>query len=339
MSLTKGVSLVQTKYGDTLSLKRVNQYLLVCTLGEGSFAKVFLGRSEENGETREFAIKRIHLNELARSPAGITQLEREIQIMRRLDCPYIVHLIEAIHVPERDTAYIVIEYADCQTLSRAMNQEYRFKPSEIRAIFAQIALGVQYLHRHDIVHQDLKPSNVLMKSNGQVMISDFGIGHSFQSAAMVVGTPSYQAPEVIDEGFADEEDDPGKEDIWSLGVTLFELVFGDLPYGGNNLFEIVRTIVTTPLEKPPGVDNSLWELIQGMLTVDPGQRFSISEVCEHPYVKNADITQSPHLQPFTPPPIPEGIPVVQINGTICNKNYSFVMKRSPPKLMFKAPFG
>ena len=323
-------------------IKQVNQYRKICVLGEGSFSKVFLAINEDNGEY--VAVKRINLKTFMRSGIGIQQLEREIQIMRKIHSHYVVQLHDVIHVEDKGMVYLVVDYADCGSLEQAIQNKISFTPAEIKCIFRQIAEGVRFLHDHNVVHQDLKPANILLKSDGTALISDLGIGRSFQSAAMVVGTPAYQSPEVVDENceYDEEEDiDPCKEDVWSLGVTLYQLAFKKLPFTGCNVFEIVRAIESSVLNKPENADDIMWDLIQHMLVVTPSKRYSIYDVLNHPYTKSANLNDTPKCIPYRVPAIDPKIPVVEINGVVCDPNYSFEAKgiSSKPNLpSFAAPF-
>ena len=345
---------LETTYGERKAIKQINQYLLTCVLGEGSFAKVFLGL--DTNTFQKYAMKRIHLKELARTSSGISQLEREIDTMRMLHHPNIVGLKEVIHVPDKSVAFLAIDYADCGNISSILEKGYRFSYKETRALFKQIAEGIGFLHGNGIVHQDIKPANILLKSDGTALISDFGIGHSFQSAAQVVGTPAYQAPEVIDEcsdiedeeedeekGKGNEEeddddaDDPGKEDVWSLGVSLYEMSFNELPFYGANVFEIVRSIATTTLEMPEGADPVLWDLITNMLKVNPRKRYTIEKVLAHDYVTGANVADSPHLKPMEEEAYDHSLPIQKIVGTVCEEGYSFALHDKAMKKKKKRP--
>lgn len=342
----------ETRHKKVKKHKQVNQYLLLTELGEGSFSKVYLGQDQST--LKYYALKRVFLMELSKTSSGIQQLETEIEIMRKIKHPNIISLREVIHVVEDSLVYIVIEFADCGNLSSVLESGFKFTPEQIQNIFAQVISGISFLHQNCIVHQDIKPSNILIKSNGRVLISDFGIGHSFAYAAMVVGTPAYQAPEVIDdseifdlssENLSNFEEDissensnvtPGEEDVWSLGVTLYELVFHDLPFYGGNVFEIVRSIVMTDELDPPGpCDPTLWDLITKMLTVDPKKRITMQEIMEHPYLANASTEKNviEGLKAFVPPVLEPDAKIKHIKGIVCNENYSFYSSEKPQSIL------
>lgn len=309
---------IDTTYGEHNYIKKINQYKLLAEIGKGSYSKVFLAQSTSDG--RHYAVKRIRIRQLAKTTIGVSLLQREIGMMNRLHHANVVQLHEVIHVEQNQSVYLVMDYAECGCLADAAYA--RLPAAQVRSIFRQIVEGVAYLHRNGIVHQDIKPHNILLTRNGTPLISDFGIGHSFQSCARVVGTPAYQAPEVIDRSAGDPETDPGKEDIWSLGVTLFVLSFGELPYRGDSVFEIVRAIVTTELAPPESCDPLLWDLIEHMLRPEFKDRFSIAEVLAHPYVAEAEAVEM-ELQPKKIPANDEGLPIHEVAGIVCGEDYVF----------------
>ena len=274
-------------------------------------------------------MKRIFLKELCKTSCGISQLEREVETMRKLTHLNIVQLKEVLHLPNKSIAYLIMEYADSGNLLSFIEKGYKFSIKEIKSIFKQLCLGIEYLHNNFLVHQDLKPANILLKSNGIVLISDFGVGHSFQSAAMVVGTPAYQAPEVIDDCLCDfdnfDDHDPSKEDIWSLGVTLYELLFGMLPFYGANVFEIVRSISTIKLEPPTNTDPLLWDLILKMLTVNPFKRITIKEILNHPFLISNESNEFFNFPILKFKNFNSSLEIFKIDAIICSNNYSFIL--------------
>lgn len=293
-------------------IKKINNYVIVKCIGSGSFSKVYLGVDVTT--RKKYAIKRIKLKELCRSSSGIAQLEREIRLMRTFNYKNILKLYEVLHVEATHYAYLVLEYAEKGSLGALLEKDVHFTHRSVFSIMKQILGALKHLHDSGFVHQDIKPGNILIDENGRAILADFGIGHSFQSAAMVVGSPAFQAPECLDDSSSDDEAevdednkqesiqnknihnkvdefadlDPKKEDVWSLGVTLYQLLFNKLPFEGDNLFEIVQYIKSSNLHFPPGTDNDIIFLIKGMLTVDPSKRFSVDDVMNCPLISQAD---------------------------------------------------
>ncbi|KAH0794238.1 CAMK family protein kinase [Histomonas meleagridis] len=272
---------LQPTYVDDLKKKdvvKLNQYILQAKIGIGFIAKVYLAVDTQT--SKKYAAKAIKISShsLSNSTSGF---EREIRIMRRLNHPNIVKLHETLFRKDTKTIYLIMEYAQCGSLQDSINEQKKMSEEEIASIFYQVLKGMEYLHSKCIVHQDIKPSNILLFDDGVAKLSDFGIGHSFQSADMVFGTPAYQAPEYFDD--ADQEIDPVKEDIWSLGITLYQTAFGTLPYTGSTAYEIANVTKETELQIPSYASESLTDILHRMLSIDPSKRASVEELLEHPF--------------------------------------------------------
>ena len=266
-------------------IKQVNQYLLVHKLGQGAFAKVYLAINTENG--KKFAAKKFCLGELQRVENGVSQLEREVSLMRRYQHNNILKLHEVLHDTKNDVVYLIIDYADCGSLEDLISNPIPLDDSIVRSIFYQVLQALKFLHNSGMVHQDIKPSNILVNSDGKVVLADFGVGHSFQSTEMVVGSPAYQAPEALTDGDNGiTSSNPAKEDVWSLGITLYQTEYLELPYSGENVFEIIRTIKSSPLNIPQGASPEIEDLIKGMLAVDPNMRLSVDEILNKQFFRD-----------------------------------------------------
>lgn len=312
-------------YSDSVRpMKRLNQYLLVHPIGQGSFAKVYKGFDPI--KKQNFAIKRFKLKELQCIESGLSQLEREISLMRLLKHPNVIKLYEVLFVENKENVYIVLDYADCGSLDRFIERSgFEFTDDMIRSIYYQILQALLYLHGRGIVHQDIKPSNILLTSHGAVFLSDFGVGHSFQSTEMVVGSPAYQAPEAIQDDDYDSDDlDPSKEDIWSLGISLYQTKFKHLPYDGETVFEIIRNIRLTPLHLPDDTSPLFANLLRGMLEVNPKHRMTVQDVLNHPYFLEADKLSIPRVFDTIPScEIDPSLEIVNISAKVCEKNFTF----------------
>lgn len=291
--------------------KQVNQYLILSKLGEGSYSKVYL--AQDQNTKKYYALKRVQLKSLSKSQAGLEQLHFEIEVMKKVKHQNVISLQEVIHVPSENVIYIVIEYANCGNLSSYLENE-NLKFEQIQSIFSQIVDAVSFIHQNSIVHQDLKPSNILMKSDGKILVTDFGISRKFDCEAKMVGTPAYQAPEIIQD--SKNIFSPEQEDVWSLGVTLYELVFKCLPFDGQNVFDIVNSISKKDtLEPPMKCDEMLWDLIKKMLTVDPKKRITIPEIMKHPYYIN-DKKINFNLHEIIAPKVDADSKIMHIEGTV-----------------------
>jgi serine/threonine-protein kinase 11 len=268
--------------------KQINQYAIVRTIGYGSRTRVHL--AIDTNTNLPYAAKAIL--------ASSCSCEREVRLLRSLVHPNVVRLHDVLHVKRQGRVYLILEWASCGSLAQAAAGG--LSEGAAAAIFRQICDGLAYLHSQGIAHRDIKPSNILLFSDGVAKIGDFGMGHSFESADTVLGTPAYQPPEVFDES-DDIVLDPEKEDVWSLGVSIFEAVFGRLPFVGANVFEIARSVLSGSLEVPESASACLRALLGGMLQPSPAARLSLAEVRAHEFFRNAgdrwEVSVTPALVP------------------------------------------
>ena len=311
-----------------MRVKKINNYRLVGKLGSGASSKVYLGIDDVMGA--KYAVKRINLRNLCRCSGGIAQLEREIRLMNMFHHLNILQLKEVLHLRSENEAYLILEYAERGSLGALIEKGYKLSHDSIFSIMKQIAGAIKYLHDQSFVHQDIKPWNILLDNKGRAILADFGIGHSFQSAGMVVGSPAFQAPEALDDEYGEEDLDetcssweecPPKEDIWALGVTLYQLLFLRLPYTGSNLYEIVKAVKETPLVIPEGTDEKIAELLKQMLMIDPQKRISIDQLLKNELVANAP-DRALDL-PRTKTPKEKSGDVLEFKATVCPNGYSF----------------
>ncbi|XP_008452374.2 SNF1-related protein kinase catalytic subunit alpha KIN10-like isoform X2 [Cucumis melo] len=251
-------------------------------LGVGSTGKVKAAKHKLTGH--QVAIKILNHRKIAKMSLE-HKVRREIKIMKLLKHPHIVQLYEVIETPT-DT-YVVMEYVKCGELFDYIVEKGRLKEDEGRRIFQQIICGVEHCHRNMIVHRDLKPENVLLDSNFNVKIADFGFsnvmydGHFFKTSC---GSPNYAAPEVISgKLYAGPE-----VDIWSCGVILYAILCGSLPFDNENIPILVHKIKNGVYKVPSYLSAEASNLISSLLVVDPLRRISIPQIRQHPWFQ-------PHL--------------------------------------------
>jgi serine/threonine protein kinase len=313
--------------GATHTVKCVNEYVKSFVVGRRAFGKVHAAVDRTNGCRR--ALKEVDLRKLSRSPLGLGQLETEISYLRRIDHPNIIALRDVLHVRETDASYIVTDLADCGSLEALLKSPGALSVPLIRYIFKEVVRGVAHLHAMRVVHQDIKPANILLSRPGRVFITDFGMAHGFDTPAVVFGTPLYQAPEAL---LMAGDGPPGREDIWALGITLYEMLFGRTPFGGDDVYEIVAQITDLGQTPPAECDPDAWQLIRLMLSVDPQNRPSIDDVAAAAWVAAApetmDFVGLPQLQ--WPEEEPGGR-IVEEKAIKCGEDYKIELSPRKPQ--------
>ncbi|XP_010906488.1 serine/threonine-protein kinase GRIK2 isoform X1 [Elaeis guineensis] len=267
--------------------KMVNEYVRECKIGSGSYGKVVLYRSIKDG--RQYAIKVFHKSHLVKlrvapSETAMTDVLREVSIMKMLDHPNIVNLIEVIDDPNTDHFYMVLEYVEGKWVCEGSGPASGLGESTSRRYLRDIVAGLVYLHSHKIVHGDIKPDNLLVTSDGKVKIGDFSVSQVFEDDNDVLrrspGTPVFTAPECC-LGLTYH----GKAaDTWAVGVTLYCMVLGQYPFLGDTLQDTYDKIVNNPLVVPDDMNPPLKNLLEGLLCKDPNHRITLNAVAEHPWV-------------------------------------------------------
>eukprot|EP01018_Ginkgo_biloba_P014267 Gb_03216 [translate_table: standard] len=267
--------------------KMINEYVRECKIGSGSYGKVVLHRSKKDG--RLYAIKIFRKSRLlklrvAHSETAMTDILREVAIMKQLDHPNIVKLVEVIDDPESDRFYMVLEYVEGGWIFKGSGPPGGIGEGIGRKYFQDIVAGLMYLHKNNIVHGDIKPENLLVSSDGRVKICDFSVSRKFEDnndeLKRSPGTPVFTAPEC-----SQCTTYHGKvADIWALGVTLYCMVLGQFPFIGETLRETFEKIVHYPLAIPENLDADISDLLNALLCKDPSRRISLDEVARHPWV-------------------------------------------------------
>ncbi|KAJ3040300.1 Map microtubule affinity-regulating kinase [Rhizophlyctis rosea] len=257
----------------------LDRFMVQRVLGEGSYGKVKLAYDMVGNRT--VALKIIQKSTLKKT-SHITRLKREVRIMRLLHHPNITQLYDVIET-EREIV-LVMEHVEGGELFDYIVAHKRLKEKIARRLFRQIVSAVDYCHQSSIIHRDLKPENILLDNDRNVKIIDFGFVKLYDREDMLktfCGSPFYASPEMI----------LGKQyigpevDIWSMGVILFALLNGHLPFRDANTTELYRKIshgvyeTQTQYMTPVSAD-----LIKMMLTVDPENRASLEIVRRHPWV-------------------------------------------------------
>ncbi|XP_078418592.1 MAP/microtubule affinity-regulating kinase 3a isoform X8 [Cetorhinus maximus] len=270
----------------------IGNYRLLKTIGKGNFAKVKLARHILTG--REVAIKIIDKTQL--NPTSLQKLFREVRIMKCLNHPNIVKLFEVIETEK--TLYLVMEYASGGEVFDYLVAHGRMKEKEARAKFRQIVSAVQYCHQKQIVHRDLKAENLLLDADMNIKIADFGFSNEFTVGNKLdtfCGSPPYAAPEL----FQGKKYDGPEVDVWSLGVILYTLVSGSLPFDGQNLKELRERVLRGKYRIPFYMSTDCENLLKRFLVLNPSKRGTLEQIMKDRWINAGH--DDDELRPFVEP--------------------------------------
>jgi serine/threonine-protein kinase len=255
---------------------RLGHYTLERELGRGAMAVVYLATDEKLG--RKVAVKALSLTDEFQGEAlqeAQVRFRREAQAAARLSHPNIVTIYET--GIDHDLEYIVMDYAEGESLEEYTDSEDLLTIWEVLDAGVQVADALDYAHERQVVHRDVKPSNIIYdRETGMIKMTDFGIAcltdNSRTRTGTVLGTPSFMSPEQA----AGKKLD-GRSDLFSLGVTLYQLLTGRLPFVGNSFANLIYRITTQkhPAIKKirPSLNASISRIINRSLQKDPEQRY------------------------------------------------------------------
>lgn len=263
----------------------IGHYKLLNTIGEGSFAKVRLARHILTGT--EVAIKVINRH-------GSYRPFREVLSMKSLNHPNIVKLFEIIDT--ENTLFLVMELVDGGDLFSYLACG-PVKEHQAQGIFRQLVSAVHYCHQRGIIHRDLKPQNILLDTDLNVKLADFGLSNEYVGHKLrtFCGSLPYVAPEVfLGQGYHG----PGV-DVWSLGVILYEMVIGKLPFVAEDFRELRKKILKGKYCVPYFITCELERILKKCLTLDPYNRGTLEEIMKDKWI---NMGQEEELRPYREPP-------------------------------------
>lgn len=223
------------------------------------------------------------------TPNSIDLIKEEIAIMKKLNHPNIVSLVEVLDDPTEDSLYMVMEYCKKGVVMR-VNLGQRADPypeDTCRCWFRDLILGIEYLHAQGIVHRDIKPDNCLINEEDVLKVVDFGVSEMFHKESQMVtaksaGSPAFLPPELC---VAKHGDVSGKAaDIWSMGITLYCMRYGRIPFENDLIIELYDAIRTAEVPLPNDGDEEFADLMSRILEKDPSSRIRMSELRAHPWV-------------------------------------------------------
>jgi eukaryotic-like serine/threonine-protein kinase len=270
--------------------RRIGKYVVKRELGRGGMGAVYL--AEQPGLGREVAVKELIVNSAA-DPTALSRFLQEAQVMARTSHPNLVQVHDLEEVG--DSKFIILEFVKGRSL-RDMLRAGAIPLPQVFTVMHGILQGLNYAHRHNIVHRDMKPENVLVSDDGEVKVADFGIarltddsgdGSTATKTGTTVGTPQYMSPEQVASSKVD-----GRSDLYSTGIMLYEAICGRPPFTageGDGPFTLMAKHVQAPPPPPaihrPDIDPELEEVILKSLEKVPEQRYQTGDEFDRALIK------------------------------------------------------
>ncbi|KAL6254355.1 hypothetical protein P5V15_014403 [Pogonomyrmex californicus] len=280
------------------SQQQLNQYKVLNEIGKGSFGVVKKVFNEE--DDTYYAMKIVSKRKLMKKTGifgripprrigadPLAKVYREIAILKKLDHPNVVKLVEVLDHPDKDNLYLVFELVHRGEIL-LIPTDKPLNEVTARRYFRDVVMGVEYLHYQKIVHRDIKPSNLLVDKDNRIKIADLGVSTELRESGELLtgqaGTPAFAAPETT---IANAQYLGPPCDIWSMGITLYALVIGDLPWRASDSTNIQEIVRSKPLVFPNNrLSPELRSLIECMLDKSPETRLTLPKMKMHSWLTN-----------------------------------------------------
>ena len=260
---------------------KITDFTISKELGAGSFGHVYLVTHKKT--KANYAIKAID----KRNKSNIEEkpyFRREVEVMYKIHHPNVVKLYG--HFEDNNYCYFIMEYIPKGNMFGLIPQDKKKRVSTqlVASLIKDVISAVYFLHNMNppIIHRDIKPENVLLTDTLAAKLTDFGWSNYIQEdekRTTVCGTPIYLAPEIIKEKGHDE-----KVDIWCIGVLLFELATGSVPFPGNDIETLENNILKLKIQWPKDINLDIKNLIMKILKLDPKARISLSDMMQHHFI-------------------------------------------------------
>jgi len=266
-----GLRSMRYEIGETVN----EQYEILEALGQGGMNDAYKARDRASGR---LVVLKIPFSSLIGDPATYSRYQRELEIGKRLHHPNIQELVDEGRL-NGVAPYLVLEYVDGTLLREYLRQHAPLSVDEAISVTLQLTDALRYCHEHGVIHRDLKPENILIEPDGTVKLVDFGIALlqgarrlTFRRLTTGFGTPDYMAPEQVQGDRGD-----ARTDVYAVGVMLFEMLTGDVPYHGDSPLSIMSQRVTSdaPLVRgirpdlPPALEAVVWRALRR----EPAERY------------------------------------------------------------------
>ncbi|MEG2668725.1 MAG: Stk1 family PASTA domain-containing Ser/Thr kinase [Lachnospiraceae bacterium] len=247
-----------------------DRYEVLGKIGSGGMADVYKG---EDHKLKRFVAIKVLKREYREDDNFVKKFKIEAQAAAGLMHPNIVNVYDVGH--DRGLNYMIMELVEGITLKDYIEKKGRLSAKEVISVTIQICTGIEVAHKHQIIHRDIKPQNVIISKEGKVKVTDFGIARATTSNTIstnAMGSVHYTSPEQARGGFSD-----AKSDIYSVGITMYEMITGQVPFDGDSTVSIaikhLQEEITPPSEYAPDIPHSLEEIILKCTQKGPDRRY------------------------------------------------------------------
>ena len=259
---------------------KITDFEILKELGSGSFGNVYLVRHKET--KAEYAIKAIDKRNKTNQEEK-PYFRREVEVMYKIHHPNVVKLYG--HFEDNNYCYFIMEYISKGNVYNLLptDKKKRLSTKVCASIIKDVISAIYFLHnmKPPIIHRDIKPENVLLSDGLVAKLTDFGWSNYIQEdekRTTVCGTPIYLAPEILEEKGHDEA-----VDIWCIGVLLFELITGNVPFQGKDIETLKNNILHLKIDWPKEMNPDAKDLISKILKLDPNKRLPLEDMLQHPF--------------------------------------------------------
>jgi serine/threonine-protein kinase len=280
------------------------RYEILDRISEGGMATVFRARRLPEGDVVALKVLR---EQFASDTEFVERFEREAKAVAALTHPHMVRVYDSGR--DGDVRYIAMEYVEGEDLKSYIRRSGRLHPQRAAEIASQVCDALEFAHAHGVIHRDVKPQNILLTPAGDVKVTDFGIARALSSATItqtgtVLGSVQYLSPEQARGGTVGRP-----ADLYSLGVVLYEMVTGELPFAGDSPIAIALAHVNQPPPPPrsivPDLPPSIDGIIQLALAKSPSRRYRSAGEMRRDLIGETDLwtrVERAQLLEHTPPP-------------------------------------
>ena len=259
--------------------KSIGPYEIKEKINEGEFSKIYLGISNYTND--KVAIKIINKSYFMSNPDDLILIKNEIEVLKILKHRNILTLYEIYESSQY--IFLITEYLPSELITLILNKK-RLSESDALKIFIQLIDAFQYMHKLQICHRDFRIEHIMLDSNNIPKIIDFGFSSTYVKGSQLtepIGSLSYACPEIIQQ----KPYDPELADVWSLGVCLYVMICGYLPFSEEDDQKNNELIVSGKVEYPSEIGNICKDLLKKMLEVEPKKRINLLKITRHPWIK------------------------------------------------------